>query len=150
MDTTTNLFDNGVQCRHRVRVKTSPVNVAATAGGKMMAYAASALLLLTLSASPAHAALTEVAAILNPTPDAADAFGVDVAIDGDLAIVGAYQESTDANNANPKPNAGAAYIYQRVNGQWGLVQKLVSNDRHKDQRFGSYVAISGGARKSVV
>src|SRR3546814_18936304 len=61
-----------------------------------------------------------------------------------MAIVGAYQESTDANNANPKPNAGAAYIYQRVNGQWGLVQKLVSNDRHKDQRFGSYVAISGG------
>src|SRR3546814_17089131 len=119
MDTTTNLFDNGVQCRHRVRVKTSPVNVAATAGGKMMAYAASALLLLTLSASPAHAALTAVAAILHPPPDAADAFGVDVSIAGDLAIVGAYQESPHANNTTPQPKSRPAYHTQNVKEKRG-------------------------------
>ncbi|MDP1698681.1 MAG: FG-GAP repeat protein [Xanthomonadaceae bacterium] len=102
------------------------------------------LLTLTLCALPAHAALTEVAAILNPTPDTADGFGVDVAIDGDMAIVGAWQESTNAANAQPLANAGAAYIYQRSNGAWALVQKLVPNDRHAQQRFGYYVAISGG------
>jgi len=100
------------------------------------------VLLLTAGWTPsAHAALSETAAILNPTPDHADGFGVAVDIDGDLAIVGAYQESTDAGNANPK--AGAAYIYQRSNGAWTLVQKLVPNDRHANQRFGGSVSISG-------
>lgn len=94
--------------------------------------------------SPAHAALSEVAAILNPTPDNADGFGVDVAIDGELAIVGAWQERSDAANANPINNAGAAYIYQRSNGAWALVQKLVPNDRQANQGFGIAVAISGG------
>lgn len=92
----------------------------------------------------AHAALSETAAILNPTPDNADGFGVDVAIDGNLAIVGAWHERTNAANANPINNAGAAYIYQRSNGTWTLVQKLVPNDRHANQGFGIAVAISGG------
>jgi len=65
MNTITILCECGAHCRHRLRMKASPVNVAASAVGKMMAYAASALLLLTLWAVPAHAALTEVAAILN-------------------------------------------------------------------------------------
>ncbi|PKM16472.1 MAG: hypothetical protein CVV12_03315 [Gammaproteobacteria bacterium HGW-Gammaproteobacteria-2] len=108
------------------------------------ANALGVLLALTLCALPAHAALTEVAAILNPTPDTADGFGVDVAIDGDLAIVGALNESTNAANAQPLTNAGAAYIYQRSGGAWTLVQKLVPNDRHAQQRFGRFVAISGG------
>lgn len=103
------------------------------------------VLLILAALLPAHAApLTEVAAILNPTPDTADGFGVDVAIDGDLAIVGALNESTNAANAQPLTNAGAAYIYQRSGGTWTLVQKLVPNDRHAQQRFGRFVAISGG------
>jgi len=144
MNTITILCECGAHCRHRLRMKASPVDVAASAVGKMRAYAASALLLLTLWAVPAHAALTEVAAILNPTPDTADAFGVDVAIDGDLAIVGAYLEDTNAANAQPITDAGAAYIYQRSGGAWTLVQKLVPNDRHSHQFFGNHVAISGG------
>lgn len=108
------------------------------------ASALAVLWLLAGIAPPAQAALSEVAGILNPTPDYSDAFGVDVAIEGDLAIVGAYRESTDANNLNPKLNAGAAYIYQRNNGVWTLVQKLVPNDRHPGQSFGNAVAISGG------
>jgi len=119
-------------------------------GGNDRSFAAAGvlgfgLLLVMVGWTPAaHAALLETAAILNPTPDNADGFGVDVAIDGELAIVGAMQERTDAANANPIDNAGAAYIYQRSSGAWTLVQKLVPNDRHKNQHFGIAVAISGG------
>lgn len=112
----------------------------------LLAAALALPLLLVGIAPPARAALSEVpaAGVLDPTPDSPDGFGVDVAIDGDLAIVGAWQESTDAANANPKDKAGAAYIYQRNGSAWTLVQKLVPNDRHPQQRFGIAVAISGG------
>lgn len=110
----------------------------------LWASALGVLLLVAGWIPSAHAALSGVAATLNPTPDNPDGFGVDVAIDGDLAIVGAWQESTNAANVNPISNAGAAYIYQRSNGAWTLVQKLVPNDRHIGQRFGIAVAISGG------
>jgi hypothetical protein len=67
-----------------------------------------------------------------------------VAVDGDYAIVGDGIESTDASGSNTLYNAGAAYILYRNQGgtdNWGVVKKIVPNDRHQDDYFGSSVDI---------
>jgi len=72
-----------------------------------------------------------------------DFFGQAVAISGNYAVVGAYQEDEDALESNGLSNAGAVYIFQRVGNAWPLVQKLVSSDRGADDNFGCSVAING-------
>ena len=73
-----------------------------------------------------------------------DYFGYSVAISGNYAIVGAYNEGHDANEQNYKSAAGSAYIFERdTNGNWNQVQKIVANDRQQSDSFGSSVAISG-------
>lgn len=66
-----------------------------------------------------------------------DRFGQTVAINGDTAIVGAQNEDTGA------ANAGAAYIFERVNGAWVQKQKLQALDKGTGDLFGRSVAISG-------
>ncbi len=61
-------------------------------------------------------------------------FGLDVDIDGNYAIVGAYYGG-DLN--------GAAYIFELSGGTWSQQQKLVASDGDFDDRFGYSVAISG-------
>jgi len=65
-----------------------------------------------------------------------DVFGNAVAIQGNLAIVGAY--FTDAPD---RPNAGSAYIFQPENGVWVEKQKLQPADLQGNDCFGSAVAI---------
>lgn len=64
----------------------------------------------------------------------ADYFGVSVAIDGNTAIVGAYQ------NRNP-PNPGAAYLFDVTTGD--QLAKLTPSDPGSFDWFGCSVAISG-------
>jgi hypothetical protein len=60
-------------------------------------------------------------------------FGTDVAIEGEVAAVGA----SDANHAN-----GAVYIFERFGGEWTQVARLTAeNSQHL--RFGQSVALSG-------
>ncbi|RLJ17326.1 hypothetical protein DJ030_14855 [bacterium endosymbiont of Escarpia laminata] len=68
--------------------------------------------------------------------DNGDAFGNSVSIDGDTAVIGAY----DDNN-----RTGSAYVYTRdpVTGDWGLQQKLTSPDPGGFDRFGGSVSLSG-------
>ncbi|MES1186745.1 MAG: hypothetical protein ABUL60_23225 [Myxococcales bacterium] len=63
-----------------------------------------------------------------------DLFGGALAIDGDTAII-----------ASPEVNQqkGAAFIYQRVNGQWQPGPELVGSDVVAGDGFGNAVAISG-------
>lgn len=72
-----------------------------------------------------------------------DFFGTSVAIDGDFAIVGAYQEDHDAVGASTKSNSGSVYIFQNIAGIWTEVQKIVASDRNTDDFFGFSVAIDG-------
>ena len=69
---------------------------------------------------------------------AGDAFGSAVAIDEDVAIVGAPGDDT---------NAGSAYIFMRVfkdrKVQWVQQAKLTADDRASADYFGSTVAIDG-------
>jgi len=72
-----------------------------------------------------------------------DLFGMSVAISGNYAIIGAYQEDEDASGANTLINAGAAYIFYNNGSSWSQQQKLVAADRYVYRYFGNSVAISG-------
>lgn len=67
-----------------------------------------------------------------------DEFGNAVAIDGNVAIVG-------ASLAEPpgKTSVGAAYIFHYEGGKWKQQNKLQPLDLDSDDHFGSSVAISG-------
>ncbi len=67
-----------------------------------------------------------------------DAFGYSVAISGDYAIVGAYQEDGGGSAS------GAAYIFHRTSATtWDSGVKLMASDAQEFDRFGYSVAING-------
>lgn len=71
---------------------------------------------------------------------ASDEFGRAVAISGDLAIIGAPQESHAGDES------GSAYIFARNSATpdtWAQVTKLTASDAAPDDHFGTSVAISG-------
>ena len=82
-------------------------------------------------------------------PDASDQFGFSVAIDGDIAIVGAPYEASnstgvDGNQAdNSAMDSGAAYIFTRSGNTWSQQAYLKASDTANSARFGEVVAISG-------
>ncbi|WP_254560967.1 T9SS type A sorting domain-containing protein [Dyadobacter diqingensis] len=78
-------------------------------------------------------------------PNYNDRFGYSVAINGDYAIVGAYADSENSQNAGYKPFTGSAYIFKKDTGgneNWGQVKKLVAEDQSDEDLFGVSVSIS--------
>jgi uncharacterized repeat protein (TIGR01451 family) len=65
-------------------------------------------------------------------------FGTSVSIDGNFAVVG-----TPSSPSMPINQffIGAAYVYEKQNGQWQFVQKLTPNDTSNS--FGSSVCVKG-------
>ena len=81
--------------------------------------------------------LQQTTKLLAPVPLTNAGFGDDVAISGDLLVVGAWKE----NN-----NTGAAYIFQRsLDGEdnWTFIQKLTASDATTSSFYGHSVAIDG-------
>jgi hypothetical protein len=66
-----------------------------------------------------------------------DQFAGSVSISGDYAIVGASYDSDIGTDA------GAAYIFERVDGTWTEKQKLTADDGAAGDGFGRSVSISG-------
>ncbi len=64
-----------------------------------------------------------------------DSFGIDVAIDNDLAVVGAHLDDEMG------PSAGAAYVFRRIGGAWIEQAKLVAPDGMPDDQFGRRVDV---------
>ena len=82
----------------------------------------------------------ETAKLLANDGAAYNYFGYAVAIDGNLAIIGAY------NNAPvyPSVRAGAAYVFERQSdGSWVQQAKLIASDGDSYIDFAKSVAISG-------
>lgn len=68
-----------------------------------------------------------------------DRFGFSVALDGDTALIGAFQANIGGQN-----NQGAAYVFVRKNdGNWNQEDKLVANDGAAGDEFGYAVALDG-------
>lgn len=92
-------------------------------------------------------AWTQVKKISAPDRQGADQFSTRVAIDGNTIVVGAPGHDRDSANGNFKSNAGAAWIYERVNGVWGFAKKITppntDSARVASDNFGASVAISG-------
>ena len=68
-----------------------------------------------------------------------DEFGISVAVDGDTAVIGAYQDD-DATNGD---DSGSAYVFTKVSGVWKQVAKLTADDGAANDEFGISVAIDG-------
>lgn len=70
--------------------------------------------------------------------EADDAFGYSVAISGDYAVAGAYQED------GLFVDTGAVYVYHRTGlNSWDSVTKITAYDAQAYDEFGSSVSISG-------
>ncbi|MCH8241746.1 MAG: hypothetical protein IH897_03920 [Planctomycetes bacterium] len=65
-----------------------------------------------------------------------DKFGVAVAMDGDVIVVGAKQDD-DHGSAS-----GSAYVYRRIAGVWTQEEKLTASDADAGDEFGSTVDVS--------
>jgi TonB family protein len=77
------------------------------------------------------------AKIKAPDDDDDDRFGVAVAIDGDIVVIGA------PNDDEKGLDAGAAYVFQRKGNEWVLTAKLTSEGAAPGDGFGGSVTISG-------
>jgi len=78
--------------------------------------------------------------LLAPDAEAEDRFGVAVALSGDWALVGAYFEDENGDQA------GAAYLFGRNIGgadQWGFATKLLASDGATGDLFATWLAIEG-------
>ena len=68
-----------------------------------------------------------------------DEFGISAAVDGDTAVIGAYQDD-DATNGD---NSGSAYVFTEVSGVWRQVAKLTADDGAANDEFGYSVDVDG-------
>lgn len=78
------------------------------------------------------------AQLVAPDGLADDEFGFSVAIDGEVALVGAWQDDVGA-----KVDAGSASVFRLVGGSWVHEATLVASDGAPDDEFGRSVAIRG-------
>ena len=78
-----------------------------------------------------------------------DSFGYSVAISGDVIVVGAYREASNATgidgdeNNNSMSDAGAAYVFERTGTSWSQQAYLKASNTDAGDLFGYSVAISG-------
>ncbi|MCH2046800.1 MAG: hypothetical protein MK212_21980, partial [Saprospiraceae bacterium] len=88
-------------------------------------------LAFALLPNPATGDWEMVDTIYNPSPMADEYFGAQVSVYQNKVVIASPEEKTDANNANPLNEAGAAFIYYDWdnNNQWSLLQKIISPDR---------------------
>lgn len=81
--------------------------------------------------------------------EAFDQFGYSVALSGDTAVVGAWEEDSGATgvdgdqNDNSLVNAGAAYVFARSGGNWSQQAYLKASNTDAFDQFGTSTAVLG-------
>ena len=66
-----------------------------------------------------------------------------MAVDGDTAVIGAYQDDHTDDDGNTTGNASSAYVFIKVSGVWKQVAKLTADDGAANDEFGYSVAVDG-------
>ncbi len=69
-----------------------------------------------------------------------DYFGVSAGVDGDIAVVGSYNDDDNGSNS------GSVYVFERNRGGpdvWGNIAKLTASDGAAGDTFGETVSVSG-------
>ena len=74
-------------------------------------------------------------------PSLAEGFGWDVVINGDVAMVGA--NGAHGTNSEDGSIPGAVYVYNRIEGVWTFMQKLLASDGASSDQFGGSVDFEG-------
>lgn len=74
---------------------------------------------------------------MDGTVGAGDNYGWSVAVDGNLAVVGAYEDDEAASGA------GAAYVFTGSGANWTQQAKLTASDGGMDDYFGYSVSLDG-------
>ncbi len=84
-------------------------------------------------------------ATLNPSDgDDGDGFGRSVALDGDTAVVGAYENDEGEPGEGQVTNTGSAYIFTKDSqGMWKQTAQLTASDAADGDQFGYSVAVDG-------
>ena len=70
-------------------------------------------------------------------PEANEQFGISVAIDGDLIVVGALHSD------GVKPDSGSAYVFRRVGGTWIEEAELKASDERTRKNYAGTVDVHG-------
>lgn len=71
-------------------------------------------------------------------------FGWSVAATEDVIVVGApFYDEFDETGAIVEPSIGAAYVFERVNGNWVQTIRLITDDEETSSMFGWAVATNG-------
>jgi hypothetical protein len=81
--------------------------------------------------------VNEEAKLLSSDGEAYTNFGNSVAIDGNLALIGAYRDNGNGSNS------GSAYLYRFDGSSWQEEAKLLASDGASNDSFGFSVAVSG-------
>ncbi|MHC4303646.1 MAG: thrombospondin type 3 repeat-containing protein [Planctomycetota bacterium] len=71
-----------------------------------------------------------------------DLFGHSIALDGDLALIGALGDD-DACPGDALCNSGSAYVFRFDGAAWAQEQKLTASDGAADDEYGHDVSING-------
>ncbi len=79
----------------------------------------------------------EQAKLIAGDPDRDDEFGRSVAISDGTIAIGAWQDDEGANNA------GAVYLFEREDGEFKQVDKLIAEDASENALFGNAIALDG-------
>ncbi len=103
-----------------------------------LAFLSGGSLFSDLSAGPLDEPFPEVAKLTASDADHGDGLGSAVALEGDIAVVGAKFKDTAAGH-----QAGAAYVYVRSPAGWSEVARLTASDGAADHEFGRATAING-------
>jgi hypothetical protein len=114
--------------------------------------AATLILLTGLAATHLHAQtplqIAQQAYLKASNTEAGDSFG-NVAISGDIMVVGAPWEDSDATGVNGAqgnngaPESGAAYVFVREGTNWTQQVYLKASNAEAGDGFGYWVAVSG-------
>jgi hypothetical protein len=108
--------------------------------GRLAALAAAVCVLMcTAGAAGGERAVNEVAKLTDPDGEEQDWFGVCVAVDGDVAVVGAPHAGIPGMNY-----PGRVLIYRSDGSDWVLEASLGPSDPALSKDFGCAVAIDGG------
>lgn len=84
---------------------------------------------------------TNVTEVSPPDPISGQFYGLSVAIDGNIAVVGAPVAFLWW--LGPGPTNGTAYVYLKTDAGWTLQQELAASDASAGDEFGYAVAIAG-------
>lgn len=92
---------------------------------------------------------TQQAYLKASNANAEDYFGISVAVDGDVAVVGAEEEASAATGVNGNqsdnsaPKSGAAYVFNRSGTTWTQQAYLKATTAVAGDYFGCAVSVSG-------